>query len=63
MVDGVLGGDVQRVASYGGRFAGVVHPGETLVTSVWNEGGKLVLAARTRERGTPVLANAAVTLR
>ena len=63
VVDGVLGGDVTRVASYGVRFAGVVYPGETLVTSVWNEGGRLVLAARTRERGTPVLANAAITLR
>lgn len=63
VVDGVLGGDVTRVARYGGRFAGVVYPGETIVTSVWNEGGRLVLAARTRERGTPVLANAAITLR
>jgi acyl dehydratase len=63
VVDGAVGGDVGRVARYQARFAGVVYPGETIVTSVWAEGGRLVLAARTKERGTPVLANAAIALR
>jgi multifunctional beta-oxidation protein len=51
------------VARYQARFAGVVFPGETIVTSVWQEGRQLVLAAKTKERGTPVLSNAAITLR
>jgi acyl dehydratase len=63
VVDGAAGGDVARVARYQARFAGVVFPGETIVTSVWQEGKRLVLAAKTRERGTPVLSNAAITLR
>jgi len=64
VVDAALDGDVSRVASYRARFAGVVFPGETLVTSVWKEADDtLVVAAQTKERGTPVISNAAVTLR
>ena len=63
VVDGAVGGDVAKVARYQARFAGVVYPGETIVTSVWAEGPQLVLAAKTKERGTPVLSNAAITLR
>ena len=37
VVDTVLDGDVTQVAAYGVRFAGIVFPGETLRTSVWNE--------------------------
>jgi len=62
-VDGVLGGDVAKVASYSARFAGVLFPGETIVTSVWNEGDKLLIAATCKERGTPVISNAAITVR
>jgi len=63
VVDGAAGGDVAKVARYQARFAGVVFPGETIVTSVWADGKQLVLAAKTKERGTPVLSNAAITLR
>lgn len=63
VVDNALDGDVTRVARYQVRFAGVVFPGETIVTSVWREGGRLLVAARTKERDTPVLTNAAVELR
>lgn len=62
VVDQVLDGDVSRVARYQARFSGVVFPGETIVTSVWREGDRLLLAATTEERGEPVITNAAVTL-
>jgi acyl dehydratase len=63
VVDTVLDGAVDRVAAYEARFTGVVYPGETIVTSMWRENGKIVLAAKTAERGSPVLGNAAITLR
>jgi acyl dehydratase len=62
-VDNVLEGDVTKVARYQVRFAGVVFPGETIVTSIWREGARLLLAAKTKERDTPVLSNAAIELR
>jgi acyl dehydratase len=63
VVDAALGGDTGKVARYEARFAGVVFPGETIVTSIWKDGGRLLIEAKTRERGTPVISNAAVTLR
>ena len=62
-VDHAIGGDTAKVARYQARFAGVVFPGETIVTSLWNEGGKILIAAKTKERGTAVISNAAITLR
>ena len=63
VVDRLLEGAVDRVARYQARFAGVVFPGETIVTSMWKENGKIILAAKTKERDTPVIGNAAITLR
>ena len=63
VVDSELGGDVTKVARYQVRFSGHVFPGETIVTSIWREDGKLLLQATTKERGLPVLTNAAITLR
>jgi len=62
-VDKALGGDVTRVARYQARFAGVFFPGETMVTSIWKEPGKLLVASSSKERGAPVISNAAITLR
>jgi acyl dehydratase len=63
VVDAALDGEVDRVAAYEARFTGVVYPGETIVTSMWREDGKILLTAKTAERGSPVLGNAAITLR
>ena len=63
VVDNVLEGDVTKVARYQVRFAGVVFPGETIITSVWREGHRLLVAAKTKERDTSVLSNAAIELR
>lgn len=63
VVDAALGGDVAKVARYQARFASAVFPGETLVTSIWREENRILLAAKTKERGAPVISNAAITLR
>jgi acyl dehydratase len=58
VVDSVLEGDVAAVSGFGVRFAGTVVPGETITTSMWVEGGRIVVSAATKDRGTPVIANA-----
>ena len=63
VVDTALGGDVTKVARYQVRFAGVAFPGETLVTSMWREGDKILLETKTKERDSNVLTNAAVTVK
>jgi acyl dehydratase len=63
VVDTLLDGDVTAVARYQVRFTGVVFPGETVVTSMWREGDRVVLSATTKERGQPVLSNAAISTR
>jgi acyl dehydratase len=51
------------VESFQARFSGVVFPGETLVTSVWDEGGRLSVTAKAKERDTEVLTNGVIGLR
>ncbi len=63
VTDHALDGDTSRVARYQVRFAGVVFPGETIVTSMWREGDRILIDAKTEERGSPVLTNAAITVR
>ncbi|MEU0003590.1 MaoC/PaaZ C-terminal domain-containing protein [Streptomyces sp. NPDC006314] len=63
VVDTLLGGDVTRVRSYTTRFAGVVHPGETLRVRMWREGGagRVRVAVGAVERDdAPVLADTIV---
>jgi hypothetical protein len=38
----------------------VVFPGETILTSMWQEADRVVLASTTKERGKPVISNAAI---
>jgi acyl dehydratase len=60
-IEVALDGDPRRVATYGARFAGVVFPGETIVTYIWEENEALVLSAVTKERELPVISNARMT--
>jgi acyl dehydratase len=62
-VDAALGGDASAVARYQARFAGVFFPGETMVTSYWKEGDKILLSSQSKERSAPVITNAAITVR
>jgi len=57
------GGDPARFKDFEVRFSGVVFPGETIVTEIWQESKDRVLVqARTKERGEPVISNAAATI-
>ncbi len=56
IVDAVLGGDAALVGSYGARFAGVVFPGETLLTRIWKDDGRLLASVTVPARdNAPVL--------
>ncbi|PTR24881.1 acyl dehydratase [Rhodococcus sp. OK519] len=64
VVDGVLGGDPARVQNFSVRFAGSIYPGETIETSVWQDGDQLTLLATCPERdGQPVLTHATMEVR
>ena len=60
VVDRVLGGDPGRVRRYRARFAGVVFPGETVTTRIWEEDETLLLEAVVEERSSVVLSHAAL---
>lgn len=63
VVDGVLGGDPSRVKNYSVRFAGSLFPGESITTSVWQDGNTLTLAATCPERANaPVLTHATMEI-
>ena len=63
IVDECLSGDVNQVARYQARFAGVGFPGETYETSYWKEGDKILFQTKSVERDAPIISNAAITLR
>ncbi|HZO09352.1 MAG TPA: MaoC/PaaZ C-terminal domain-containing protein [Myxococcota bacterium] len=63
VVDGVLGGDVAKVARYQARFAGIAFPGETYQISWWREGPQILVQAKSKERDAAILSNAAITVR
>jgi acyl dehydratase len=64
VVDSMLGSDTSQVVRYSARFTGVVFPGETLRTRVWESGGRFILTTSVVERGdTPVLSDGVITTR
>lgn len=62
VVDEVLDGAVERVVSFKARFAGVVTPGETLLTSIWREDHRVILSMSVAGRTSVVLSNAVMEL-
>ncbi len=57
------GNDPAKFKSLGARFSSHVFPGETVVVEMWKESDtKIVVKAKTAERGLDVITNAAVTL-
>ncbi|MFW5875693.1 MAG: MaoC/PaaZ C-terminal domain-containing protein [Myxococcota bacterium] len=58
------GGDPAKLKSLAGQFRKPVWPGETIVTEGWEEGGRIVLRASTKERpGEYVFSNAYAEVR
>ncbi len=65
LTDGLLDGDATAVAGFGGRFSGVVFPGETIRVQGWREDGRVVAAATVAggpRDGSPVLSDITLTL-
>ena len=57
------GNDPVRLKDFEARFAGVVYPGETIITEMWDANrGKILVQARTKERGELVISSAAATV-
>jgi len=54
------GNDPSRFVAMSARFSGVVYPGDTITTEMWDAGGgKVIVQAKTQE-GRVVISNAAV---
>jgi acyl dehydratase len=62
-IDHAVAAGPGAVQSFRARFSGVVYPGETLVTAVWDQGDHLILSATVKERDAIVLANGVLALR
>lgn len=61
VVGSAFDGDPEKVETYTARFSGHVFPGETLVTRIWEDGGRYLITTETKERGTVVIANAVMS--
>jgi acyl dehydratase len=57
------GNEPDRFVGFSARFSGVVYPGDTIITEMWDAGGgKVIVQAKTQE-GRVVIANAAAEVR
>jgi acyl dehydratase len=57
------GNDPARMLGMSVRFSGVVYPGDTIITDMWDEGkGKIIMQAKTQD-GRVVISNAAVEVK
>lgn len=57
------GNDPERFVSMSVRFSGVVYPGDTIITDMWDEGsGRILVQARTQE-GRVAISNALVEVK
>ena len=56
------GNEPARLKGIEVRFSGVVFPGDTIVTEMWDEGGGRVLFQAKTQRGEVVISNAAATV-
>jgi acyl dehydratase len=65
LTDALLGADATRVRGFGGRFAGVVFPGETIRVRGWREDGRIVatatIAGEGDRDGAPVFSDCVLT--
>lgn len=63
VLESFCGNDPTRLKALDVRFAGVVFPGETIVTELWKTGtSDLIVQAKTKERGEVVISSAAATV-
>ena len=62
VINSFCGGDPRYFKSINVRFADSVFPGETLVTEMWKEDGKIVFRCKVKERDAEVVTRAAIEL-
>lgn len=61
IVDECLGGEPGAVTGFSARFAGVVHPGETVRTRAWFDGARVLAESSVVERDATVLSDTVLT--
>ena len=62
VINSFCDGDPRYFKSISVRFADSVYPGETLVTEMWKEDGKIVFRCKVKERDSEVVTRAAIEL-
>ena len=56
------GDEPERLRSIAVRFSSPVYPGETLVTELWQDGGRVQFRVRVKERDRIVLSHGVAEL-